>query len=91
MTIDEYYTPPSDAIFEDIKQAAIALWSTYDDSYGYATGKINRIKDIENVQDNHAYMVAMFDHVNQDKLLLLLKTNEGVAHVLKLLDLSRQL
>lgn len=66
---DKYYIAPSDEIFEDIKQAAIAVWSSKDDTYGYATGKIARIKDIGNVRDNYAYMVAMFDRFNQLALL----------------------
>lgn len=63
-----YYTPPPDAVFDEVKEAAIELWSTYDDTHGYATSKIDRIKDIENVSDNFMYIVAMFDVPNQIKL-----------------------
>lgn len=63
-----YYTPPSDEIFEEIKKAAMAIWSTYDDQFGYATGKLDRIMTLENVSDNAVYMIAMFDHSNQAKL-----------------------
>lgn len=73
LSIKEYYIPPSQEVFDDIKQASIALWKTYDDTYKYATEKIDRIKDIENVGDNYAYMVAMFDINNQMKLLSLVK------------------
>lgn len=69
MTIDQYYIPPPNDIFEDIKANAIKIWQSYDDSYGYATEKINRIKPIENIGDNAWYMVAMFDQQNQTKLL----------------------
>ena len=65
----DYYQAPEQEVFEDIKAKAIELWQTYDDTYGYATGKINRIKDIENVQDNAWYIIAMFDIQNQAKLL----------------------
>ena len=71
MNKKEYYTAPSDEVFEDIKQAAMKLWVLVDtdhDAYGYATDKINRIKDIKNVSDNAWYMVAMFDDHNQVKL-----------------------
>lgn len=90
MTDEQYYTPPSDAIFDDIKQAAIALWRTYDDTYKYATGKIDRIKDIGNVGDNYAYMIAMFDYGNQNKLVPLLKRDETKIFVQDLLAWSRK-
>ena len=65
----DYYTPPSQEVFDDIKQASIKVWQTMDDTYGYATDKIKRIKDLENVQDNAWYMFAMFDIFNQAKLI----------------------
>jgi hypothetical protein len=63
-----YYEPPSDECFEDLKENAIKLWQTYDDTYGYATEKIDRIKHIQNVGDNFMYMYAMFDWINQAKV-----------------------
>mgnify|MGYP001578390651 CR=1 FL=1 len=63
-----YYTAPSDEIFDEVKQAAIQLWSTIGDEPNYSKEKIDRIKDIKNVQDNLMYMVAMFDIYNQRKL-----------------------
>ena len=69
MSPEEYYTAPAQEIFDDVKQGAIALWQTYDDTYGYATDKVKRIKDIENVKDNTGYMVAMFDAENQQRLI----------------------
>lgn len=65
-----YYTAPSDEIFNEIKEAAIKIWSGYEDPY--KTEKINRIQDIGNVSDNAMYMVAMFDRTNQGKLADLL-------------------
>jgi len=64
----DYYTPPSQEVFEEVKRAAISVWKNYDDTYGYATEKINMIKDIKNIRDNTWYMVAMFDVFNQAKL-----------------------
>lgn len=78
MTQEEYYTAPSDEVFEDIKTNAIKLWQTYDDQYGYATDKVNRIKDIANVQDNAWYIVAMFDIENQVKLIGMVKPQTGL-------------
>lgn len=66
-----YYTAPNDYLFNEVKNACIENWKEIDtdnDKFGYATEKINRIKDLENVQDNFMYMVAMFDIGNQ-KLL----------------------
>lgn len=85
MTIEEYYTSPSDEIFEDIKQAAIKVWGTFDDTFKYATGKIDRIKDIGNVKDNYAYMVAMFDYGNKFKLFEYLERQDSHDLVLRLI------
>ena len=68
MTTEEYYITPAEHIFQDIKRNAKKIWSTYDDSCGYATEKLERI-DIENIADNAWYIVAMFDQPNQNKLL----------------------
>lgn len=67
--MDDYYTAPSDAVFEEIKARAIEIWQTYDDTYGYATEKIERVKSITNVKDNWGFIVGMFDSPNQQKLL----------------------
>ena len=69
MTQEQYYTAPQQDVFDEIKTAAIEIWSGYDDTYGYATGKITRIRDIHNIQDNAWYIVAMFDSQNQGRLL----------------------
>lgn len=65
---DLYYTPPSEEIFDEVKAKAILLWQTYDDQFGYATKKVDRIKDLANVSDNVMHIVAMFDTPNQRKL-----------------------
>lgn len=65
----DYYQPPKQAIFEDIKAQAIKIWQKYDNTYGYVDEKVNRIKDLANVQDNAWHIVAMFDCDNQVKLL----------------------
>lgn len=64
-----YYDAPSDEIFNEIKQAAIEIWQTYDDTYGYATEKLNYVDSITNIKDNWGTLVGMFDHDNQMKLL----------------------
>ncbi len=80
----DYYTPPSQEVFDDIKQASIKVWQSMDDTYGYTTDKIKRIKDLENVQDNAWYMFAMFDIFNQAKLINLVAstTQEKIQEML---------
>lgn len=63
-----YYTPPKDEQFEELKKEAITLWIDIADEPSYAEEKISSIKDLENIQDNFMYMVAMFDNNNQKKL-----------------------
>ena len=81
-----YYTPPSDKCFEELKEKAIEIWKTYDDTYKYATGKINRIKDIKNIQDNFMYILAMFDHINQRKVISKLSNETKEAIRIRLID-----
>lgn len=61
---------PTDEVFNDLKQAAITVWSRYDDTYGYATEKIERINSISNYADNWYTFLGMFDAKNQAKCLL---------------------
>lgn len=63
-----YYTPPSDKCFDELKEQAIALWSTMGDEPSYSAEKIGRIKDLWNVGDNFMYILAMFDTGNQRKV-----------------------
>lgn len=64
-----YYDAPSDEVFNEIKEKAIEIWGTYDDTYGYASEKIERVNAIRNYKDNWGTIVGMFDHINQQKLL----------------------
>lgn len=75
MDIKTYYTAPPQEIFEDIKINAIKVWSQYDkpEQREYRDSKIDRIKDLKNIEDNAWYIVAMFDLSNQAKLLTLVK------------------
>lgn len=65
-----YYEAPTDEQFSELKEKAIKIWGQYDDTYGYASEKINGIKDIKNIRDNFMFIVAMFDIQNQRKLSL---------------------
>lgn len=68
LSVKKYYEAPPLPIFESIKAHAIDIWSTYSDDYGYRTEKLTRIANIENIQDNAWYIVAMFDQPNKNKL-----------------------
>lgn len=79
-----YYTPPTDKQFNEIKEKVIELLCEVDsdnDAYGYATSKIDRIKDIQNVSDNFMYIPAMFDIHNQERLVE--KLSEETRKVIK--------
>lgn len=65
-TTDYYYTAPSLKIFNEVKEAALEIWNSYEDPY--RTEKVSRVQDIKNVSDNLMYIVAMFDLSNQRKL-----------------------
>jgi hypothetical protein len=61
---------PSKAIFEEMKAAAIAVWTeTYSDEYGYVTEKINIIESLTNYQDNIMVCFRMFDMWNQRTMM----------------------
>lgn len=63
-----YYTPPTQEQFDEVKNVAMKIWNDYDNTYGYATEKINKIKDLKNVSDNVMYIVSMFDFKNQIRM-----------------------
>ena len=79
MNQKNYYKAPSQEIFDDIKENSIKIWQGYDDTYGYSTEKINRIKDIKNFSDNAWYIVGMFDSDNQTKLITMVKPETANA------------
>ena len=57
-----------DKTFEELRAEAIKIWRTYDDAYGYASGKIDYINSFGNVKDNYGTIIGMFDSDNQAKL-----------------------
>ena len=56
---------PSQEIFDDMKETAIQIWLSYDDTYGYASEKIERVNNLDNIQDNAMVFYRMFDTQNQ--------------------------
>lgn len=74
-----FYTPPREESFNELKEACIRFWNTFDDKFGYATEKIDRIKDLPNDGPNFVMMVQMIHPVAREvisKLLSLETRNE---------------
>lgn len=63
-----YYEQLDDSLFEEMKRLAMNLWRWYDDTYWYATEKISRINNVENIRDNIWYIYWMFDCNNQSRI-----------------------
>ena len=68
MSIELFYTAPKDKYFKEVKDASIAIWKTYDDTFGYATEKTSFIEKLENVNENFMVIFQMFDPDNQSTL-----------------------
>lgn len=81
-----YYTPPSNAAFEEMKKAAMEIWDGMGNAGGYRDSKIARIKDIANVKDNFMYILAMFDAGNQHKCAMLLSPETKEEVRIRMLD-----
>ena len=77
----DYYTAPSQEIFEDVKTSALKICK----DHGFSQEKIDRIDGIQNIRDNCSYIVGMFDQVNQARLLVALKppARKWLAEILK--------
>jgi hypothetical protein len=58
---------PSETIFNEMLDIAVSIWNEYDNTYGYVDEKVNRIRGIENIQDNAMVFFRMFDWENQFK------------------------
>ena len=61
-----YYKAPSDEAFEELKEASLEIWDTYDDPY--QTKKKDKVRRLDNVRDNFMVIVSMFDAENRKKL-----------------------
>ena len=70
--IEYYYKQPKEEYFNELKSACIKFWKSFDDQFGYATEKINSIKDLENTSSNYIMMVKMFHQLNWEVLAELL-------------------
>lgn len=71
--MSNYYTPPSQKTFDEIKQAALLIWSNpnYGFHESYIAEKLLSIQ-IENIKDNYAHIIGQFDADKQRALIALL-------------------
>lgn len=81
----DYYTKPSDEIFNEVKDACIKLWKTHQDKR-YVESKVSRIKDLKNVEDNMMFMLAMFDIPHLHRLSRMLSDEARSEIYERLLD-----
>lgn len=58
----------SDELFNELREAAVGIWMTYDNTYGYVDEKVGYIDKLKNVRDNYGTIIGMFDINNQYKL-----------------------
>ena len=87
MDAELYYTPPTDEVFNEVKEKCVAMWvDNFDNEFGYVDGKVNRIKDMPNVSDNLMYMIAMFHPHLQRALAERLSDEANTEIMLRLLD-----
>lgn len=63
------FETPSEEIYQEMKNKAVEIWNTYDDTFWYRTEKLNIINSLDNVEDNAMVFYRMFDVVNQHKFL----------------------
>ena len=67
----------SDKTFKELKDAAIKIWKTYDNTYGYVDEKVGYLNSFGNVKDNYGTIIGMFDSTNQRKLFEAVKSDEA--------------
>ena len=71
---------PSEKIFNEIKEAAIKVWNTKDNTYGYVTEKLDRVNSITNYSDNVMICYRMFDYGNQ-RLMRTESSDEALEYI----------
>jgi hypothetical protein len=64
-----YYQTPSEEIFNDMKQAAIKVWKTKDNTHRHVNEKIEIVNAMKNYRDNAMICYNMFDHIDQRTFL----------------------
>lgn len=64
-----FYMAPRDEIYNEMLEIAKEILGTYDDTHGYASGKIAYISSFGNIGSNFMTIYWMFDCANQQRLL----------------------
>lgn len=65
-TLMIFKAPPKE-VFQEMKEKAIEVWKTYDNTFWYVDEKLERVNGLENVADNAMVFYRMFDWINQKK------------------------
>jgi hypothetical protein len=73
---------PSEEIFNEIKQAAIKVWKTKDNTGGYVTEKIAYLNSFSNYADNAMTFYRLFDSTNR-MIMLKLLSGEALEYISK--------
>ena len=60
-----FYIAPSGRIYNEMLGLAMDIWQWYDDTYWYATEKIEYINWLKNIWSNFMTIYWMFDFMNQ--------------------------
>lgn len=63
------YRTPSNKIFQEIKDACIKVWKTYDNTYGYVDEKIRAVNYIKNEEANVMFMLKMFHPILKAEII----------------------
>lgn len=69
---EEYETPPSEEIFQEIKVKSCYIWQIVWKHQSYITEKVKYIDSLKNIGSNAMTIVALFDSNNQAKLMRIL-------------------
>lgn len=70
-----WYIEPSRQVFQELKFLVIdKIWLTYDDTYWYASSKIDYVNSLSNLAENFMIIWQMMDINNQNKVLLFAST-----------------
>ena len=80
--MSKYYEAPSQKAFDEIRATAIRIWENPNYGYheSYVSEKVGHIKPLDNIKDNYAHIIAMFDDEKQMALINLL-SNETKAEL----------
>lgn len=60
---------PSEEIFNEIVEACVEVWHTYDDTHGYRTEKLERVRSTKNYKDNVMGLIRMFHPVMRYRIV----------------------